>query len=510
MRFARTLLGVGPALLCATLTGCGRPADRPQNLLLVVVDTLRRDRVGAYPDAVLRTPALERLARDGWRFDGAQAPRAKTTPSVASLLTGRYPHGHGVRDLLVPLGPDVPTLAGSLGAAGYDTAAIIGNFVLVARHSGLDRGFDHWIEQLPDRSGVPPHDAPQRSAGSLTDGALSALGLAGPPPDGAGPQAPLVGLDRPWFLYLHYMDPHGAYTPPQEWYREPSTRDPIGPAPAGTALHRPRVAEYNLPERARLFDGGFDAEVVRAHYDGEVRHTDAQLGRLFDALEAAGRFEDTWIVVTSDHGESLGEHAYWFEHGLYAYEATTRVPLLVRPPGGAGAAAGARAGDLSLADLAPTLLELFGLPALAPGGAPGAGVSRPALFLEDAPSEGPVFVFKTERADLDGSVQLRAARRGPWKLIQGHAYSTGADGEARLGLVREELYRVDEDPHEARDLSTDPPQQAPLEQLRADLAHLIASEGDLRAHALEQLALRRKLEAEAGEDLRLLERLGYE
>ncbi|MEO0650192.1 MAG: sulfatase [Planctomycetota bacterium] len=496
-------------MLALVLAGCQGSAEPPPNVLLVVVDTLRRDRVSAYPDARVETPTLEGLAASGWTFDRASAPRAKTTPSIATLFTGRYPHDHGVRDLTVPLRDDVPTLAERLAAGGYRTAAIVGNFVLVARRSGLDRGFASWTEELPDRIGVPPHDAPQRTAGSITDGALALLGLGAPSADGAGPREAELAGDAPWFLYLHYMDPHGAYAPPAEFVQRPAAPEPVSTPIAPTALHRPRVADYNVPPDARLFGGGFDAALVRARYDGEVAYVDRELGRLFAALDRAALLDDTLVIVTSDHGESLGEHRYYFEHGLYAYEATVGVPLIVRPPARWGADPGRRGGDLSLADVAPTVLELLGLPELEVGSDGPAGESRADAWRGGSAAPRPVWSVKTERADLDGTVQLRAVRRGTWKLIRGLAFRTRA-GVSELVQVREELYDLAQDPGETVDLSAAPPSAAPLAELRADLDRLLEADARLRQDALAIQADRERLEREAADDIQRLRALGYE
>ncbi|MEY2807873.1 MAG: hypothetical protein RIR65_2290, partial [Planctomycetota bacterium] len=164
-------------LACAALAaglvlgvGCGRTPRRP-NVLLVTIDTLRADRLER------EMPGLMRVAAEGSRLDCAVAPRAKTTPSIATLLSGLQPHAHGVRDLGSPLAGDVPLLQEALRRNGWRTGAIVGNWVLKDEHSGLARGFDLWVEDLPQATGVPPHDAPQRTATSLVDGALHALGL---------------------------------------------------------------------------------------------------------------------------------------------------------------------------------------------------------------------------------------------------------------------------------------------------------------------------------------------
>src|SRR5262245_56168341 len=149
------------AALLLLLAACsGEPAQRP-NVLLITVDTLRADHLGCYGYSKATSPRLDELARESLRFTRAATPRAKTTPAIASLLTGLYPHDHGVRDLAQPLRADVPLLQERLRASGYHSAAVVANWVLANERSGLARGFDEWSEELSDTLGVPPDDVPQ-------------------------------------------------------------------------------------------------------------------------------------------------------------------------------------------------------------------------------------------------------------------------------------------------------------------------------------------------------------
>jgi arylsulfatase len=344
-------LAVVTVLAWVAAPSCGRPPERP-NVLLITIDTLRADRlsVAGYPRPT--TPNLDRLAAEGLRFTHAETPRAKTTPAIATIFTGLYPHDHGVRDLLVPIEKKTPLLSESLQRAGYATGAIVGNYVLEDRFSGFARGFDAWCEDLPDKDGVPPDDVPQRRARSMTDGALAALGLATAKPD-AGPARSMVREGEPWFLWLHYMDPHGLYDPPAEhriFHRE--TPDPIPPG-AGS------VAEYNVPPGCRTSDGRVDAALVRDLYDGEVHYVDAEIGRLLDALRAKGLLENTLVVVTADHGEEMLEHGD-LSHARTLFDEILRVPLLLRIPGVAPRTIDA---PVELIELAPTLLARLGVPA---------------------------------------------------------------------------------------------------------------------------------------------------
>jgi arylsulfatase A-like enzyme len=519
----RRLLPPLLALLAALALqpACVRPRLRP-NVLLICVDTLRADHLGPGPDGASWTPELDRFAAECVVLDHVQSPRAKTTPAVASLLTGLYPHDHGVRDLTTPLAPEVETWADALSAAGHATAGIVGNYVLRDELSGLARGFDLWVEDLPDESGVPPHDVPLRRADSLTDGVLCALGLGEPAADGAGPRRPLAAGRRPWFLYAHYMDPHGAYDPPEPHRSAALARagapEPLPPEDPASP-HRRWVADYNVPEEARLPGGGVDVARVRALYGGEVSFTDAELGRLLRALRDGGLLETTLVVITADHGESLGEHDYWFEHGRHAYEATCRVPLLVRFPDALEGrpAPGRRRGDLALADLAPTLAELCDLPRPRAAGralSEVRGRSRAGLLAADRPLDEPVFCEKVERAELARAVQTKAVRLGDWKLLRRYTFveMPGADAlepERRLVVLDEELYDLTADPAEARDLSDAPPPGAPVARLSEELLRFSGADRQFAELARELQQLRERLGREDPEVLRTLRALGY-
>jgi arylsulfatase len=487
------------ALALLALGSCSRAPQR-LNVLLITVDTLRADHLGCYGDARDTSPNLDALARESLRFTHTESPRAKTTPAIASLLSGRYPHEHGVRDLAQPLASTVPLLQEAMRAAGYRTGAIVGNWVLGDERAGLARGFDAWCESGSVNSVVPPDHVPECPARLLVDRALDTLGLE--PPNSNTifqPHLDLATGDAPWFLWLHFMDPHGPYDPPQEHdIFESSAPDPIPPPPErGTlqgSLHNYRVAEYNVPSDARLADGTIDAARVRDRYDGEIHYADVEIGRLLGRLRDSGMLEHTLVVFTADHGESLGEHMYWFEHGVYAYENTCRVPLIVRMP---GAQAGVRDADISLVDLAATICELAHVPHDALG-----GTTRAALIEHDDAEPTPVFCEKVERAGEAGVVQIKSVRLGDWKLIERFTNKSPTE----IVLVSEELYDLRADPLEARDLSPTPPPSAPLQRLRRELARFIAADRDFAAIAS---LLQRQHEQLDAQSLRTLRALGY-
>ncbi|MGE3471343.1 MAG: sulfatase, partial [Vicinamibacterales bacterium] len=311
--------------LLATVAGCragapaapAAPAAHARHLVLVTIDTLRADRLGAYGSTTVPTPNFDRLAREGARALDATTHVPITRPAHTSLFTGRYPWQHGVRDnIAVPLAADVPTLAETLAARGFVTAAFVSSFVLSAQ-SGLNRGFAHYDDQFGvDRRQVTFLGAVQRR-GDDTIGRLEAW-LDGRPAD---------ERTRPTALWVHLYDPHDPYEPPEP----------------------------------------FATQFAGREYDGEVAWTDTLLGRLRSSLEARQLWDDALVVVVADHGEALGEHGET-GHGFFAYETTLAVPLVLRGP---GVAPGATvAGPFRLIDIAPTVLSLLGLPPLA--GATGA------------------------------------------------------------------------------------------------------------------------------------------
>ncbi len=327
---ARAALLVAAALTSAWAPACAPGWEPPEHLVLVTLDTLRADHVGAY-GAPLATPALDALAEQGVLLEDAFTPTPTTGPAHASLFTGLHPWRHRVLDNGVPLGPGASTLAEHLRAAGFTTQAFVSSYVLHPRF-GMDRGFDAY-------SLVSTHDAQWRGrtvrgfyarGEATTERALQALG-----------EHRDAGEGR-LFLWVHYFDPHAPYEPP--------------PGFAVDDTHPLDLRGKWLPAEA----GPVDLEPLLRSYAGEVRYVDDQLGRLVAGLEELGLLERTALVVTSDHGEGLGDHGL-LQHGANLYDELVRVPLLLRAP---GLPAGRRlAGGAQLEDLMPTLLSLMGVPA---------------------------------------------------------------------------------------------------------------------------------------------------
>jgi choline-sulfatase len=348
-------------------------ADQPPSLILLTLDTTRADYVGRTVGGKSLTPNLDALARSGARFTNALAPAPLTLPAHCSLMTGLNPPEHGVRDNGVSALPaDVPTLAAVLAARGYDTAAFVSSRVL-DRRFGLARGFAVYDDAMvAERTGEQGY--PERGAEAVTDAAL-AWAAAAP-------------RDRPYFLWVHYYDPHAPYDPPGDWKR--ASRD----------------------ER----------------YAGEVAYMDREIGRLLGKLPASpgGRV----VAAVGDHGEMLGEHGEK-EHGIFVYRSALRVPLMIAGPGlAAGRSIEQRVATRSLPG---TLLALLGLTAEArPFGASLAG-----FLTGTPPAAAPIYSESLLPESAYGWSPLAAATDERYRFIL---------------APRPELYDLQNDPAEARNL----------------------------------------------------------
>ena len=286
---------------------------RGPDILLIVVDTLRADRVGAYGGR--QTPRIDAWARDATVFLDATSTAPWTLPAHASMFTGLLPRAHGARGLpldvpgvAAPLGPGAPTLAEGLRERGWSTEGVVANRAFLAASWGLGRGFDRWFCEAfaPDPRGVPYPPADRVAA-------LVRAALAEP-------------SDRPRFLFVNFMDPHGPYLAREGFVDAPDAlRD--GVAPYGAEWRR-RAGDLLAGEGA----SAATRAAWSAAYDAEVRYVDHELGALLDALPALGIDGSDLVILTSDHGEYLGEHDL-VEHSKDVYEEALRVPMIVRGPG---------------------------------------------------------------------------------------------------------------------------------------------------------------------------------
>jgi len=350
------LIPVAVACLVLLAPSCGDPPPVPGSVLLVIIDTARADHLSTFGYVRRTSPNLDRLAGEGQRFDDAWSQSPWTLPSIATILTGLPPHGHGAtrgERGIHPVRDDVETLAQRMSAVGYATAAFINVLWCAPDVSGLDRGFDVYDYRETDES-----NRGHRDAAETTDAVLAWLDRAG---------------DDPFFIVTHYFDPHLTYDPPVPYdtmfERGSGTRVPSG---FGSASQVFAVRDGKI----RLTPG--QRESLIARYDGEIRFTDEQFGRLREGLEQRGRWDDTLVIVVADHGEEFWDHG-GFEHGHSHHRELLRTPLIVRRP---GEPAGATVGDrVRQIDIAPTILDFAGteLPEDLPGFVLGTNDARYAV-----------------------------------------------------------------------------------------------------------------------------------
>ena len=352
------------------MSGCARggPAlPGAGNVLVVSIDTLRADRVGALGGPPGLTPNLDRLAARGAVFTNAFTPAPLTLPAHTSLFSGRWPFRHGVRVNGTDRVDDaVPLLAAEFRKAGFATGAVIGSLVLRSE-VGLARGFDLYDESFARNAGKPAGEwTAERPGEEVVDRAIAWL-------DGQ--------RDARFFLWVHLYDPHAPYDPPS-----------------------PFKERFSSP------------------YDGEVAAADAALGRLLTHLEKDGRLATTLVAVAGDHGESLGEHGEE-THGVFLYDATLHVPLVIAVP---GAKAVRVTAPVSLVDLAPTLREAAALPA----DAASDGVSlMPQIRGEAANPRGRLRRKRLSR----GASRVVAAPGGPRREREVHRRAEARVLRRRLG-----------------------------------------------------------------------------
>jgi len=449
----RLVLPLLPLLLA---TGC-TPAEVPgpaRNVLLISLDTTRADHLAGFGGTESETPTLARLVREGMRFTDVTAAAPTTLASHASLVTGSYPHTHGVARNGYVLDEANVTLAEQFRARGFRTAAVLGSFALEQRF-GFGQGFERY-DQSFDQLASRTVDQSQRRAERVTAAALAALDE-------------LEG--ERWFAFVHYFDPHAPYAPPEDFVppggpRESTPEDFERSARFhqerrfGTALGATAPIQQGFPAHwiGRTAEG--EAEVdpaLRGLYAGEVSYLDSALGALLAGLEQRGLLDETLVIVTADHGESFTEHHDLWNHGLWLYQTTVHVPLVLRFPDGRGAG---QALDLPISsiDLAPTLHELFGLarpercegvslvPLLA-----GRPLERGLVFSE-ATQPGVAF---EEAGEWGNKKKPKAVRSGRHKLLWSPYTGT------------EELYDLAADPEERHDLLRTP--DATVTALHAEL-----------------------------------------
>ena len=418
----RALLALLLPLLAAPAAQA-QEAARRWNVVVITADTLRGDKLGVNGHPQIKTPHLDALAAEGVNFSRAYTNITTTTPSHASLFSSLYPQDHRAYGNTSSISAEIDTLPEILGRAGWHTAGIVNMPWLNPDVTGVSQG----IQELARGDHV-------RKAPATNKWALSFLQRQ-------------KGAKKPFFLWVHYVDNHTPYHAPGKYdtLYYPKGRVARGKKP-GTLQEIWPLFPNDHRDNAyvkRWLKGITDADYVVANYDGSVSYIDAKVGELIAALKANGQWEDTLFVFTSDHGEALGEHGLWFCHGGL-FEATTRIPLIVRVPGGSKGREVKAVVDL--VDVTPTLLTLLGLPR----SEVMRGDDLGPLMRGAAGKDSAAYLEHTGR-QLEGVVTER------WKLIR-HRKTRRIYPSYPMNKGTIELYDLIADPGEAKNVAAQHPE----------------------------------------------------
>lgn len=377
-------LGTVPMAFCMS-----RPVNR-LNILFITIDTLRPDHLGCYGYDKVKTPHIDRLAKDGILFSNAYSPVPLTLPSHVSMMTGQYPLQHGVRNNgNFVLADSAKTLAEILKQSGYRTGAVVSSFVL-ASYYGLNQGFDFYDDHF---FGAKEETADYSENFRLGEGVTD-----------AGKKWLQKNHQKPFFLWLHYFDPHAPYDPPSP----------------------------------------FDTEYKESPYDGEIAYTDKCLGDFFEEMERFSLLENTCVIMVGDHGEGLWEHNEQ-THGLFIYDTTLRVPFIISCP--RLFPKGHQVDPMvRIIDIMPSILELLSIPSK------GINLQGQSLM--------PLLSGK----EKDISLNLFCETIYPklnlnWAPLEG---IVTADGWKYIHAPKPELYDLNKDPQEKVNLLSDYPRKVSL------------------------------------------------
>ena len=379
----RTVLLILALVLLVTLVAVHwihrKSGPKANNILLISIDTCRADYLGCYGAKYDATVNIDLFAEQSVLFDFAVTPVPLTLPSHSSMLTGMYPINHGVHgNLDYKLDAEYITLAEILKNDGYHTGAIVSGYVLDSTF-GLDQGFDEYDDNFENV--IRPTYLTERRAGETTDRALEWL---------------QKNKHRPWFLFLHYYDPHWRYEPPEPFRSKFST---------------------NL-------------------YAGEIAYVDHCIGKVFDKLKELGVYDSSFIILTGDHGEMLGEHGE-ADHGYFIYNSALHVPLILKTPGNTKPQ---RVQSLvSLVDIVPTVCRFAGVE-------PPEGISGQSLLSDLAKSESERYLYCESYVPAKhGANVLLGLVTGKYKYIQ---------------TTHPELYDLESDWQEQKNLCQTEPKRA--------------------------------------------------
>ena len=434
-------------------------ADRPLNVVVITLDTVRAASMSLYGYNRPTTPVLERIAQAGTVFDAAFTTAPWTLPSHASMFTGRWPHELSV-DYDVPLDGMFPTLADAFTARGYATAGFAANLGYVSDESGLGRGFQHYedyprsLGQIASSSTLVRTIADNFRVRRLIANDQHLNRVHARDLNRRASRWLDAHADRPFLLFLNYFDAHEPYLPPAPFDRQFGPGRARGQhSPLHHWLWNPAVGHSNMDDAAR--------QEEQAAYDGALAALDQDLGALVADLDRRGLTSRTVLVITADHGEEFGEHGV-YDHGYSLYGVSVHVPLVIVAP--AAAPAGRRVSTpVTLRDLPATVCELAGCgPTVFPGTSLSAHwrdnltapPSTSPVFFEVRPSPGQPDWFPSSKGPMVGVVI------GQWHYI-------------RNGDGREELYDRVADPFEQHDRSTQPDARDTLITARARVANVV-------------------------------------
>ncbi len=396
--------------LCATLPACRGPAET-RNLVFIVVDTLRWDRLASYGYHRVTSPSLDALAEEGTRFERAYATAPWTMPSIASMITGRYPTGHGVLTAMTAMPQSAITLAEILYGRGFRTAGVVSNHLIMNRRGkGFTQGFE--IYQGSESKG---HD--HMSTDGITNQAIHNLDM-------------LATTGDRFFLFVHYFDPHFNYLPHPEVDFAPPR---VGRLDGSHDIHQLRNLLKHLSQQ--------EIDFLMDLYDEEIFFTDTGIARLLDHLRELDLYDETLIVMASDHGEEFREHG-WIGHTRTLYQELVRVPFLISSPNQRNQARVVPE-PVSLVSILPTVLELLGVEES------GLAFHGPSLAgrVRGEPASGSGYVLAEVGFLPPG--QPQGAKRAFKKALMGERYKLIRDEETDAL----ELYDLQEDPGETDNLA---------------------------------------------------------
>ena len=432
-------------LICVTLMGCiqneGKTDDNKEatfnlcpdcNVLLITIDALRADHMGCYGFVRNTSPRMDEFCGESIVFEQAVSAWPKTTPGLGTILTGKY--GRAI-DMMYstydPLPEYVLTIPEILKKKGYATGAFPANANL-HKTKGWPQGFDEYCETWMERDGDRPNNVNRKAIEFIKNNS-----------------------EGPFFTWIHYIDPHTKYRAAEKSFKYKFINDPyynelLYDDDKSIQLPVQEPPEYQwfttgvngIPLEAVVEDED-DIRFYIAEYDAEITYTDHYLGELIDFIKQSGLWDNTIIIVSADHGESLGDHDWYFDHGRYAYDASSRIPLMVYVPGLTPMRV---SHPVSTIDYAPTILDLVGL--------------EPVKDMQGV-SLVPVLTGETEKVreyvfNEAGYVRdhQRAVWDGRWKLM----YIPSRQAQLDMRGVEFELYDLSVDPLETKNLASDYPE----------------------------------------------------